>query len=295
VEASTVSDRASPVVRGRRLAAELRRLRERAGVTGEEAAERLGWSASKISRIETHRSGVKQADLRHLLDLYQVTGPHRDELLALARESTQKSRLEINTASFPAQHAEYLHAELEAQSVWDWEPQVVPGLLQTPEYARAVMHGWESMFSLPPGETERRVHARLDRQQLLIRDPPLQLSVVMDESVLHRKFGDASVMFEQLQQIIHRSELPNVEVRILALSDFHPIWAGSFLYFKFAQVHEVPMQDIVAIEHLAGNFFIEDEAETHQFRVAFEQLIAKSLGPARSRTLIARTSRELWA
>src|SRR5215471_9004702 len=150
-KAGDLPDRGSPSVRGRRLAAELRRLRERTGLTGEEVADRLGWSGSKVSRIELHRIGVKQADLRRLLALYGVGEGHRDELLALASESRKKSGLERATAQFP-QVAPYVFAEAEAESIWNWEPQIIPGLLQTEDYARALAEVWLVMFPGPTSE-----------------------------------------------------------------------------------------------------------------------------------------------
>src|SRR5215472_2763189 len=288
-------DQGSPTVRGRRLAAELRRLRERSGLTGEEVASRLGWSGSKISRIEHHRIGVKQADLRKLLDLYSVGEPHHGELLALARESSQKTWLEVATADFPPEQAAYLRAEAEARSVWSWDPQVVPGLLQTPRYARAVMEPWQSIFALPPGETEHRLNIRLVRQQLLTRDPPLELSVVLDESVLRRMFGDKAVMREQLARLMEASELPNVDLRVLELGANHPIGTGAFFYLEFPSVHEVLMHDIVSVEHLLGSFYLENERDTFKFRVAFEHLMAESLDPAASRELIARAAQFAWS
>jgi transcriptional regulator with XRE-family HTH domain len=289
-----VPDRASPSVRRHRLAAELRRLRERAGLTGEEVAEQLGWSTSKISRIELHRIGVKQADLRSLLDVYGVSQQRRDELLALARESAQKSWLQRITAGLPAEDAEYLHAEAEATSVWDWEPQVIAGHLQTPDYARAVMAGPHSVFGLPPSDAELRVEARLARQQALTRDPPLELSVVMDESVLRRRFGGNTVMRQQLSRLIEVSELPNVDLRILPLTGSHPVSTGAFLYFSFPQVHKVPLHDMVTVEYLTGNHYIEDEQETFEFRKSFERLMAEALNPTKSREVAAKTVRELW-
>ena len=121
----------SPNVRRRRLAAELRRLRERAGFIGEEVARRLEWSTSKISRLERGQSGVKRTDLRRLLELYRVDPRRREELLALAEESQPSSRLKAISARLPGVHAEFLNVEAEAESVWNWEPQIVPGLLQT--------------------------------------------------------------------------------------------------------------------------------------------------------------------
>src|ERR1700740_1827804 len=134
-------------------------------MNGEEVAERLGWSGSKVSRIELGRTGIKQDDLRHLLNLYGVEEPYRDDLIALARESAQKSPLRHITSAFPpeAEYGTYLSAEAEAESVWNWEPQVVPGLLQTPDYARAVRQLWLEMFSRPPRGADRWGEARLAR------------------------------------------------------------------------------------------------------------------------------------
>jgi transcriptional regulator with XRE-family HTH domain len=287
-------DHGNPSVRGRRLAAELRRLREQAGLTGDEVAQRLGWSGSKVSRIELRRTGVKQADLNRLMDLYQVAEPHRGELFALARESSERNSLDQATASFPPEYADHLRMEAEAESAWTWEPQVAPGLLQTEDYARALMRGWQSMFALPPGDLERRVQARLVRQQLLTRDPPLALSVVIDESVLHRRFGDNRIMNQQLRRLAEVSELPNVDLRVLPLDGDHPTGTGAFNYFRFAQVHEVPLHDIVTVEHLTGHDYVEDDEGTNKFRVTFEHLTALSHDPVLSRDLILRTAEQVW-
>jgi transcriptional regulator with XRE-family HTH domain len=291
-----VPDRGSPTVRGRRLATELRRLRERTGLTGEEVAHRLGWSGSKVSRIERHRIGVKQPDLRDLLDLYGVAGAQREELLALADESKQKSWLEVITASFPPENAAYFHDEAEAQSIWNWEPQVVPGLLQTPEYARAVMQLWLTMFPGPQKEADHRVEARLVRQQVLIRNPPLELSVVIDESVLRRRFGDGTVMHQQLMRLVEASNLPNVEMRVHPLDGADSsLTTGAFSYMQFKRVHAVPLSDIVSVEHLEGSYYLEQEEDTFRYRVAFEYLTRKALDPEQSRALIIATAHEMWA
>jgi len=281
-------------VGGRRLAAELRRLRERAGLTGEEASQRLGWSGSKLSRIERHQIGVKQADLRKLLTLYGVDEGYRDELLALARESKQKDLPQKAAARFPV--ATYAYAEAEAESVWNWEPQLIPGLLQTSEYARAVRQLWHRMFPGPPGEIDRWVEVRMLRQRVLTRDPPLQLFVVVDESALRRKFGDERVMREQLMHLAEASELPNVELRIYPLdSDAPPLGTGAFSYMQFPQVHDVPLHDIVSVEHHEGTYDLEDEEQTFMYRVAFEYLVRGSLDRARSRVLISAAADEVWA
>jgi transcriptional regulator with XRE-family HTH domain len=289
-----VPEPGSPNVRRRRLAAELRRLRERAGLIGEEVAERLGWSTSKFSRIETSKSGIKQEDLESLLDLYQVDRAHREELIAFAQESRRAGRLDAISARFPGEHAGFLNVEAEAESVWNWEPQIVPGLLQTEDYARAVMLGWHSMFTLPPSEIDRRIEARLLRQQVLQRDPPLQLHVVMDESVLYRRLGEASVMRAQLQHIIEASRKPNIRVRILPLNGHQPVTAGAFTYIKFPQLHDIPLDDLVTYEYLTGTGQLDIEDETYGYFVAFTKLEESSLLPDKSRDELARAAREVW-
>jgi transcriptional regulator with XRE-family HTH domain len=292
-----VPEHGSPSVRRRRLAAELRRLRERAGLIGEEVADQLGWSTSKLSRIETSKSGVKQADLRLLLDLYRVAEPYRSEVLALARESVAATLAvdEMAISSFPAGYAGFVSAEADAIRRWDWEPQVVPGLLQTQSYAREVMRGWYTMFRLPPTELELRVEARMARQHVLNREQPLDLSVVIDESVIRRRFGTKSIMRRQFDRLAESSDLPNVVVQVLPLDGDHPIGTGAFSFMSFAQVHDFQLPDIVWIERLNGDYSIEDPAETNKFRVTFEHLREKALDPAQSRALITSITREVWS
>jgi transcriptional regulator with XRE-family HTH domain len=287
-------DQGSQTVRRRRLAAELRRLRERAGLTGDEAAATLNWSGSKISRIELNRIGVKRDDLDKLLDLYKVESPYREELQALASESSKTGRLRAVVAGLPTDYAEYVSAEDEARSIWNWEPLIVPGLLQTEDYTRAVMAGYQSMFRIPPGDAERRILLRRMRQQLLTREPPLQLSFVIDESVLRRRFGSNSAMHGQLLRVTELSEMPNVDIRMLPLGGEHPTTPAAFSYMQFPQVHDVPLRDIVSIEHLTGSYELEDEEQTFRYRVTFEGLLEKSLDPSESRDLIIQTADELW-
>lgn len=289
-----MADHGSPAVRGRRLAAELRRLRISRQLTGEEVAEQLGWSESKVSRIELHRTGVKEPDLRRLLDFYQVGQLRREELLALAREAAQAGTREGSLAQLTDEISDYAAAEGEARLVWDWEPQIVPGLLQTRDYARAVILGVQSIFGMPPSDIERRVEARLARQQVLTRGR-LQLSAVIDESVLRRRFGSRDVMHSQLEYLASCAQAPNVEVRVLPLDGEHPVGTGSFTYMQFPQVHAVPLADTVFIEQLVTNYRTEQEEDTYKYRLMFERLTAKALSPAESRNMMWRVGQELWS
>ncbi len=287
----------SPTIRRRRLAAELRRLRERAGFTGDQVADVLGWSASKLSRIENNRIGVKDDDLRLLLDLYRVNEPHHSEVLALASETTEvpPSIDEAAIATYQAGYAAFVFAEAEATRVWNWEPQLVPGLLQTESYAREVMGGWYSMFGLPPVELEIQVEARMKRQKVLTRDRPFDFCAVVDESVIQRRFGDNLVMRQQLERLAESSEMPNVELRVLALNAYHPVGTAPFTYMQFSREHEVPQPDVAYVEQLEHNIFIGEVADTNKYRVAFEYLRRSALDPADSRDLIVRTVRQIWS
>jgi transcriptional regulator with XRE-family HTH domain len=290
-----VPERGNPTVRRRRLAAELRRLRERAGFIGEEVAERLGWSTSKLSRIETSKSGVKQEDLDLLLDLYAVSEPRRSEVLELARESARTAWVDdAAMANFPAGYAAYVYAEAEATTLWHWAPQVVPGLLQTEDYAREVVLGWHSMFNLSPIELDARVEARMRRQQVLTREHPVELRAVIDESVVRRRVGDKSIMHRQFDWLAESSRMPNVELRVLPLDGSHPVGTGEFTYMRFAKVSDVRLPDIVNTERLEGDYRVESASDTNQYRVAFEHLRADALNVDQSRELLNEINQQMW-
>src|SRR5580704_5669835 len=211
----------SPTVRRRRLAAELRRLRTSAGKTAEDVGKVLGWSKAKISRYELAQGGLKPDDVARLLEYYEVQGNHRAQLLALAEEATQKGWWEAYSDVLSEGHLEYIGLEAEATSILEWQINVVPGLLQTEQYAREVLSGFQEVATISPRAIERRVETRLTRQQLLTRDEPLEYVALLDESVLYRQRGDQSVMRAQLQRLADVSELSNVTIRVVPLKRNH--------------------------------------------------------------------------
>lgn len=284
----------SGTVRNRRLAAELRRLRERAQLTGDEIAERLGWSASKVSRIENARQAPRLGDVRSLLDLYGIEGDHRDQLLQLARDAVRKGWWEAYSDALPEQYASYIGLEMEAAEIRQWETQVVPGLLQTEAYALAVEEWSHSIEVTPPSRVDARVETRLARQAVLTREVPLRLRIVLDEATLLRRHGDRHVMREQLERLGELSELANLTLQILPLDGPHPITTGSFTLLQFPQVGGIKFHDVAYIEHLNGCSYLEEETETYRHRLSFERLSAEALGPAESRNLISRTARDAW-
>ncbi len=290
-----MSDHGSPTVRRRRLAAELHRLREEARLTGDEVADHMGWSSSKVSRIENARTGMRLADLRRLLDLYGVDSAACDELLALARDAEQKGWWEAYSGDWPEGFSEFIGMEAEAEVIMNWEPQVVPGLLQTEGYAREVIASWQLFTTTPPPAIERRVRARLKRQDVLSGTSLRQLHVIVDESVLLRRYGDSSVMRAQLDRLIQVSTSPNVTLQIFPLNGEHPLATGAFTLFRFAQVHGLTVPNVVYIEQMTDSQLIKEDTATYYHQIAFEVLRDRSLEPDKSRDLIAEVSREQWA
>ena len=187
-----------------------------------------------------------------------------------------------------------MDAESEAETVWNWEPQLVPGLLQTEDYARAVVQFWPAILARPAAEVERRVETLRIRQRVLIRVPPLDLCFVIDESVLLRGFAEPSIMSAQLAHLVEVSKRPNIEVRILALAGSQVVGTGAFDYFKFQRIHGIPRPDAVAVEHLQGTTFVESEEDVNAYRVVFGALRDKSLSPQASRDTLIRVARETW-
>jgi hypothetical protein len=225
-----------------------------------------------------------------------VPEPHRAELLSLAEDTRRKSWLESESANLPSAFGTYVSMENEAETIWNWEPHIVPGLLQTEDYARSIFEAWQSVVTMSPAEIQRRVEIRLERQRLLERNPPLTLSFVIDESVLTRKIGaDPEVMHGQLQHLLEYSKRPGIKVRALPLSAFHPVLTGSFSYMQFAGAEDVSFDDIVVIEHLTSNYYIEAEDDTYQYRLTFERLVKESLDPQHSRELIQKTMQDAWS
>lgn len=287
-----MSDFGSSAVRQRRLADELRRLRRRARLTGKDVATTLGWSEAKLSRIENGLARVKRSDLDAFMDLYGVADPHRSELVALAEESRQTDRLEGFEGEVPEGHARFLHAEQEAEAMWSWEPQVIPGLLQIENYTRAVLQVWFEKFARPQAEIERRVETRLLRQHVLTKN--IELSFVIDESVLLRGFAAAPVMRAQMAHLVEMSEHPNIDLRVLLLGGSLVSGTGAFVYFRFPPIHGVSAPDAVALEYLQGTSFIEAERDVRAYQIVFNALREASLSPQASRDALARVSREAW-
>jgi transcriptional regulator with XRE-family HTH domain len=285
---------ASPTVRRRRLAAELRGIRESKGKSGDAVAAALKWSPSKVSRYERARTGLRPREVERLLDYYGVTGPRRDLLLGLAEDAVQKGWWEEFSDTLSEDYQQFIGLEHEATSIAIWHVDVVAGLLQTEAYARHIIGSYSRVEPVAPGMVGRLVRVRQRRQQVLNREE-LQLSVVLDESILKRRIGDDFVMYEQLQRLALEADRPNLTLQILPLDAQHQVFGESFVIFGFGADSDAMMQDVVSTEHLRSGFSLEGERETYLHRIAFEMLTEASLDPAASKALILEAAESHWS
>jgi transcriptional regulator with XRE-family HTH domain len=281
-------------VRRRRLAAELRGIRESKGKSGDTVAAALKWSPSKISRYERARTGLRPREVERLLDYYEITGPRRALLLGLAEDAAQKGWWEEFTDSLSEDYKQFIGLEHEATSMAIWHVDVVTGLLQTEEYARHIIGSYSRVEPVAPGMIGRLVRVRMRRQQVMDRDG-LQLSVVLDESVLKRLIGDEAVMYDQLQRLVKEADRPNLTLQILPLDAQHSVFGESFVIFSFGQDADAMLQDVVSTEHLRSGFTLEGERDTYLHRIAFQMLVDAALDPVASRKLILETAETYWS
>jgi transcriptional regulator with XRE-family HTH domain len=284
----------SPTVRRRRLAAELREIRESTGKSGDVVAHALKWSPSKISRYERARTGLRPRDVERLLDYYQITGARRELLLRLAQDASQKGWWEEFADTLTEDYQQFIGLEHEATSVAIWHVDVIAGLLQTESYAQHIISSYSRVEPIAPGMIGRLLKIRLRRQQVLDRED-LHLSVVLDESVLLRRIGDDAVMYEQLQRLAREAGRENLTLQILPLAGQHSVFGESFVIFGFGAAADAMLQDVVSTEQLRSGFTLEGERDTYLHRIAFQMLAAASLDPEASRALILATAESHWS
>jgi transcriptional regulator with XRE-family HTH domain len=283
--------RPTPTLRLRRLAAELRRLRANAGLTREEVTERTGVNEATLYRIETAKARPQTRTLMALLALYDVAENDQAELLALSRQSAEQSWLQSFPTELPEPYPTYISFEGEARSLLNYECLFIPGLLQTEDYARAALQ--RGMPTGTKDEIQRLVQARLARQAVLTRDPPLRLWAIVDEAALHRPVGGRDVMRAQLERLAAVAGLPQITLQAIPYDvGGHPGMAGSFAILQFG---EVAASDVVYIESPAGDLFLESETDLSRFAAIFEHLRALALPPDESAALITGIARQTKA
>jgi transcriptional regulator with XRE-family HTH domain len=277
----------SPTVRRRRLALELRRLREAAKLTCEEVAEQLECSASKISRVETGRVSVSPRDVRDMLEIYGVPEPQREALVQLARESRQKGWWHAYADSLQPHVATYLGMESAASEIRIYEVNLIPGLLQTEEYARAVLTA--GAVSSPRSDVERQVALKMERQRLAMTSP--QVWAVLDEAALRRQVGGPEVMRVQLEYLRELGALRNVRLQIIPFGGgAHPAMGRPFIILAFSEDSD---PDVVYLKNLTGALWVENVEEVDRYNVFFNHLQATALSFENSAALTTAVLKEM--
>lgn len=270
----------SPTVRRRRLAAALRDARAKSGLSREEVADQMEWSMSKVYRLEYGRTAASWRDVRDLCELYGVSSPEKDGLIQLARDSRQRGWWSEYQDIFPSN---FVGLESDASLIRSYESELVPGLLQTEDYARAVNRTYHPAAS--DDEIERRVSARKARQGIFDRPQPPELTCILNEAVIRRclAIGDG-VGAAQLRALIAATERPYVSTRILPLDvGLHPGMDGPFVIIGFPDDAD---PDVAYVEGLMGSVFVESVDGVNRYKLVWDQISAYALSAAESRDLI---------
>jgi transcriptional regulator with XRE-family HTH domain len=274
-------------VRQRRLARILRRLREDAGLTIDQVAEKLELSPSTISRIETAQVGVRTRDVRELLEMYEVTEVQRAELLELARTGRQQQPWWHEYRDVPS--APLVGFEADAAFIWQYSALLIPGLLQTRDYASAVIRAIR--HDATPEEVEQRLELRMHRQELLSQKGAPDLWVILDEAALRRPVGGPAVMHKQLQRLIEASALPSVTLQVLPFSAGpHAGMDGEFTIFSYRDPAD---PDLVYIENSGGDLYLDAGGKTERYRLIFNHLQAAALNTVESVRALADVQQHL--
>ncbi|MGC5365306.1 helix-turn-helix domain-containing protein [Streptomyces sp. DT24] len=272
-----------PTVRLRRLAAELRRLRSAAALTREEVSEATGINGVTLYRIEKARARPQKRTLVTLLQLYGVSETQRLDLLAVQSGSNDQGWLRPYHSELPEEYTAYIGFETEARTVRNYESLFVPGLIQTEGYARAVIKG--VLPTASHKEIEQRVQARMERQGLLVKEPPLQLWAIIDEAAIRRLVGGPTLMREQARHMLQVTEAPNVTLQVIPFEKgAHAGMTGSFVHMDFPDPAD---PELVYVDTPAGDLFLEADAEIRRYKSMFERLQAVALGPDDSADLLA--------
>jgi transcriptional regulator with XRE-family HTH domain len=272
-----------PTVQRMLVGAKLRRLRTDLGLSREEAAEAIRASEWKIHRLENGQVGFKERDLVDLLARYQVSDPAEvDELLAMAREANAPGWWQRYGDVLPQWFRAYVDLESAAALIRTYEGQFIPGLLQTDDYMRAVIHG--AHLDESAEEVGRRVRLRMARQTLLTGEHPPRLWAVVDEAALRRPVGGREVMRGQVERLIEAAKLPNVTLQVLGFdSGAHPAMVGSFSVLRFPD-QELP--DVVYLEHLTSASYLNKPDEVDRYLHVMESICVRAAPPEQTVELL---------
>ncbi|WP_163509700.1 helix-turn-helix domain-containing protein [Fodinicola acaciae] len=274
-------------VKRRRLAAEMRQHREAAGITAEAVAEKLECHPSRISRIEAGSVNVTSRDVRDYLEFCGVEGAELEALVDLAKQAKKKGWWQGYQDVLAGS---YVGLESEASKIRTYEVQLVPGLLQTEAYVRAMTRAIKPIAT--DEEIERRIEVRLRRQELLTQSAPPKYWVILDESILHRAVGGPDVMRAQLIRLTEVAQLPNVDIQVLAFdAQAHAGLDGPFTILDFADPKDAPL---VYIEAMGGSaLYLEEADEIEAYSTVFDHVRAAALAPDESLERLKTAARRL--
>ncbi|MGH3319144.1 MAG: helix-turn-helix domain-containing protein [Streptosporangiaceae bacterium] len=280
---------ASPSLRRRRLAAELRRLRDQSGLTAAEVAKRLRWQESKISRVERRQSGLTAPELRKILDVYEVEDQtYRGYLSELARRGNERGWWQKYGGVVGTGYGDLISLEDEARAIRMYQQELVPGMLQTADYARTVIRA--GLPSDTAEEIDRRVEVRLERQQILTRPdpPPPRVHIVLSEAAIRRPVGGSDVMREQLESLMKPRDRANVTVQVLPFDvGVHPSMVGPFTAMTFPDPDDL---GIVFMENPTGCLYLESPEELRVYEELWSALQANALSPDDSQAFLKSMS-----
>jgi len=248
----------------------------------EQVEERTGINQGTLYRLETARARPQRRTLMALMDLYGADDQLRADLLAISRSADDQGWLQPYQSTLPEAYTAYISFEAEAQSVRNYESLLIPGLLQTEDYARAVVTG--GLPTASDDEVDQRVRARMERQRLLDREDPLEFWAVVDEAALRRVVGGHRIMRAQAAHLVDVARRPNVTVQIIPFeAGAHPGMPGSFSHLEFGD----PLDpELVHIDTMAGDLFLEAEADIRRYRSMFDHLRAIALSPSKTASLL---------
>jgi transcriptional regulator with XRE-family HTH domain len=277
-------------MRRRRLASQLRQLREQAGLTLEQVGARTDIAASTLSRIETAQIGAKPVNVRALLGLYGVTGADAGALIQLAREARRRGWWHSYSDVISAEYADYIALEAEAVAIYNYEATIMPGLLQTSDYYQAI--GRSEFYHEPDKPLSRRIEVRLRRQRRLQESPRLRFHAILEESILRRVVGGPDAMRTQLDHICDIVRLENVTVQVIPERlGSHPGLLGGFSILTFEDQDHRP--DVGYTDFIAGQVFLHHEEEVARCHALFAYLRNVAFGTERSLELVASVARSL--
>ncbi|MEU2869802.1 helix-turn-helix transcriptional regulator [Streptomyces olivoreticuli] len=278
-------------IRSRRLGADLRQLRRKATLTADQVAEELGFSQSKISRIESGEVRVSRTDLKAMLALYGVTDEAQvAAFVEAAKEARTQGWWIAYEDALPREYRDFIGLEGQANSIRTFEGMIIPGLVQTPDYVRHIITAGPAV--LPPGHVDSLIKVRMERQTILEREHPPKLWIIVTEGAIRQEVGGCKVMIAQLQHLGQLTERSNITLQVLPFSaGAHAGVQSSFVLFSF------PENDpsIACVANLTGTLFMDQPGQLEAFSGAFDNLRASALSPADSLTLIESVIKELQA